>query len=149
MEKTILITFLLIATTSMVSQTLAQEEEEIIPMSSLAYEPTAAYEYDHELLHHMTTQRINFLQDCSDKMSSKCGVEMAKGLINDKPVSEECCENFLKIGRDCHEGLMNFVFATYELKDVANEILPRSKKMWNKCVQTTAPKIGAPLAFET
>ncbi|XP_010462150.1 PREDICTED: uncharacterized protein LOC104742797 [Camelina sativa] len=148
MEKTILITFLLVAT-SMVYQTLAQEEEEIIPVSSLAYEPTAAYEYDHKLLHHMKTQRINFLKHCSDKMSSKCGVEMTKGLIHDKPVSEECCENILKIGRDCHEGLMNFVSATYELKDVANKILPKSKMMWNKCVQTTAAKIGAPLAFET
>lgn len=149
MEKAILITFLI--ATSMVYQTLAQEEE-ISPISSpesLAYEPAAAYEYDYELLDHMTTQRIKFLQDCSDRLSSKCGVEMADGLIDEKPVSEECCKNFLKIGRDCHEGLMTFVFATYELKDVAYEILPRSKRMWNKCVLTTAAKIGAPLAFET
>ncbi|CAA0290605.1 unnamed protein product [Arabidopsis thaliana] len=149
MEKAILITFL-IATTSMVYQTIGQEEE-ISPISpeSLAYEPAAAYEYDHELLSHMTTRRIKFLQDCSDKMSSKCNVEMTEGLIDGKPVSEDCCVKFLKIGRECHEGLMTFVFATYELKDVASAILPRSKRMWNKCVETTAAKIGAPLAFET
>ncbi|VVB00385.1 unnamed protein product [Arabis nemorensis] len=53
------------------------------------------------------------------------------------------------IGKDCHEGLMNLAFSTYELKDIANEILPRSKKIWNQCVQTTAAMIGAPMSLET
>ncbi|EOA37587.1 hypothetical protein CARUB_v10011939mg [Capsella rubella] len=146
MEKTVMIAFLM--ATSMVYQTLAQDDE-ITPTSSFAYGPSPSYEYDQELLHHMTAKRIKFLQDCSHNMSSKCGVEMTKGLINDKPVSEKCCMEFLKIGRDCHQGLMNFVFSTYELKDDAIEILPRSKKMWNTCVQSTAAKIGAPIAFES
>lgn len=147
MEKAILITFLI--TTSMVYQTLAQDEDlSPISLDSYADSPTATV-YDHELLHHMTLQRIKFLHDCDDKLNSKCGIEMTERLVNNKPLSEECCENILKIGRDCHEGLINFVFATYELKDVAYEILPRSKHMWNTCVRTTAARIGAPLAFET
>ncbi|KAL1195277.1 Protein DOWN-REGULATED IN DIF1 11 [Cardamine amara subsp. amara] len=147
MEKAILITFLI--ATSMVYKTLAQDEDlSPIYLDSYADVPTATA-YDHKLLDHMTLQRIKFLQDCDDKLSSKCGIEMTEGLVNNKPVSEECCENILKIGRDCHEGLMDFVFSTYELKDVANEILPRSKRMWNTCVRTTAARIGAPIAFET
>ncbi|KAL1191769.1 Protein DOWN-REGULATED IN DIF1 11 [Cardamine amara subsp. amara] len=147
MEKSILITFFI--ATLMVYQTLAQDKE-ISPISldSYADVPTATA-YDHELLRHMTLKRIKFLLDCDDKLSSKCGIEMTKGFYNNKPVSEECCENILKIGRDCHVGLMNLALATYELKDLAYEILPRSKQMWNTCVRTTAARIGAPLAFET
>ncbi|VVB00387.1 unnamed protein product [Arabis nemorensis] len=145
MEKAILIMFLV--ATSMAYQTLAQEEE--ISPSPQQFVDVPAAVYDHELLSHMTTQRVRFLQDCSDKLSSKCGIEMTEGLVNDKAVSEECCKDILKIGRECHEGLMNLVFSTYELKDIANEILPRSKRIWNQCVQTTAARIGVPFTFET
>ncbi|ESQ30135.1 hypothetical protein EUTSA_v10012072mg [Eutrema salsugineum] len=147
MEKAFLITFL-VATSMVYNQALAQEEEISLSPEQYADVP-AALAYDHELLHKMTIQRIRFLEDCTNKLSPKCGMEMTEGLVNDKPVSGECCEDILKIGIDCHQGLMTFVFSTYELKDVAYEILPRSKKIWNHCVQTTAARIGAPIAFET
>ncbi|CAN8288178.1 unnamed protein product [Cochlearia groenlandica] len=146
MEKAMLIAFL-VATSMAYNQALAQEED-LSPYPQDSADVPAA-NYDHELLQHMTTQRIRFLQHCSDKLSSKCGMEMTKGLIKNKPVSENCCEEILKLGRDCHEGLMNFVFSTYELKDIRNVILPRSKMIWNQCVVTIGARIGAPLAFET
>ncbi|CAH2036531.1 unnamed protein product [Thlaspi arvense] len=149
MEKAILIAFFLVATSMAYNQALAQEEDIIISPSPEEFADEPAAFYDHELLHHMTTERIRFLQECADKMSSKCGTEISEGLVYDKPVSEACCENVLRIGIDCHEGLMSFVFATYELKDVADEIFPRSKKIWNQCVRTTAARIGAPIAYET
>ncbi|CAA7013780.1 unnamed protein product [Microthlaspi erraticum] len=149
MKKAILITFL-VATSMAYNQALAQEEyDEISPSPQEYLDVTAAVNYDHELIQHMTPQHLGFLRACTEKLLSKCGIEIPEGLVKDKPVSVECCENMMNIGIDCHKGLMDFVFTTYELKDVASEFLPKSKRIWNQCVQTTASRIGAPVAFET
>ncbi|CAA7013782.1 unnamed protein product [Microthlaspi erraticum] len=148
MEKAIFMTFL-IATSMAYNQALAQEEDDISPSPQQSLDFAAAVHYDHELLDHMTTQHLRFLEDCSDKLSSKCGIKLTEGLAEDKPMSVECCENVLKIGIDCHKGLMDFVFTTYELKNKANEFRPKSKRIWNQCVQTIGSRIGVPIAFET
>lgn len=98
--------------------------------------------YDHVLVHHMTTQRIRFLQDCTEKLSFKWGIKMTDGLVNDKTMTEGCCKNILMIWRECHhEWLMNLIFSTYELKNIGYEVISRSKVTWDQCVQTTASRI--------
>ncbi|CAN8321617.1 unnamed protein product [Cochlearia groenlandica] len=152
MKKAILITFLIATSMVYSNKALAQEvEEDISPSPEQYYAGVPAAIYDYGLLHdHMTTRRVRFLQDCTAKLTSDCGMEITKGLIkDDDTVSEDCCKDILKMGRECHQGLMNFVFSTYELKDLANEILPRSKKIWNQCVVTIGASIGAPIAYES
>jgi len=108
-----------------------------------------AMEYDRELAHHYSDKQLKFLEACSEKPSSKCGNEVFKNMLNETmPITEECCRDILKMGKDCHLGLVKLIFATYEYKNIASKGIPKSKQTWNECVHRVGSKIGAPVSFE-
>ncbi|AEE32170.1 ECA1 gametogenesis family protein (DUF784) [Arabidopsis thaliana] len=108
-----------------------------------------AMEYDRELAHHYSHKQLDFLEACSEKPSSKCGNEVFKNMLDETvPITDECCRDILKIGKDCHLGLVKLIFATYEYKNKASKGIPKSKQTWNECVFRVGSKIGAPVSFE-
>ncbi|XP_010498390.1 PREDICTED: uncharacterized protein LOC104776077 [Camelina sativa] len=110
-----------------------------------------AMKYDTELIHHYSHKQLDFLRGCAEKPSSKCGDTIFKNLVDETtstPITDECCRDILKIGRDCHLGIVKVLFSTYEYKDIASKAIPRSKQTWNDCVRRVGSNIGAPVSLE-
>ncbi|XP_002882760.2 uncharacterized protein LOC9318826 [Arabidopsis lyrata subsp. lyrata] len=108
-----------------------------------------AMEYDMELAHHYSHKQLDFLQACAEKPSVKCGDEVFKNMLDETtPITDECCRDILKMGKDCHLGLVKIIFATYEYKNIASKGIPNSKQTWNDCVRRVGSKIGAPVSLE-
>ncbi|XP_010534660.1 PREDICTED: uncharacterized protein LOC104810160 [Tarenaya hassleriana] len=110
---------------------------------------TPAEAYDSELISQYSPERLRFIQDCSKKTRSKCGVEVFKNMVLDRPVSRDCCKDLLNIGQDCHLVLVQFIFSTYEVKHTPSLTVARSKQTWNTCVKMVGDEMGAPVSLET
>lgn len=109
-----------------------------------------AMAYDMELTHHYSHKRLDFLQNCLQKPSSKCGVDIFKNLLDvtTTQLTDECCRDLLKIGKDCHLGLAQIIFSSYEYKNIASKAIPKSKHTWNDCVGRVGSQIGDPVSLE-
>ncbi|CAH8254810.1 unnamed protein product [Arabidopsis lyrata] len=108
-----------------------------------------AIEYDMEISHHYSHKQLDFLEACADKPSTKCGNEVFKNMLDETtPITDACCRDILKMGKDCHLGLVQIIFATYEFKNFSSKGIPKSKQTWNDCVRRVGNKIGAPDSFE-
>ncbi|EOA14927.1 hypothetical protein CARUB_v10028270mg [Capsella rubella] len=109
-----------------------------------------AEEYDRELAHHYSHEQLEFLAACGKKQNTKCGDEVFKNMLVDTPqITDECCRDILKIGKDCHLGLVKIIFTTYEYKSYASKGIPKSKQTWNDCVRRVGSNIGAPVSLES
>ncbi|KAG7543179.1 Prolamin-like domain [Arabidopsis thaliana x Arabidopsis arenosa] len=127
----------------------SQEVHEDVVISPTPFEEanSPAMEYDMNLPHY-SQKEIDFLKACVEKPSSICGGEIFQNVLDEKNlVTDECCRDILKIGKDCHLGLIKIIFSSYEYKNIAS--IPRSKQTWNDCVRRVGSKIGAPVSFET
>ncbi|CAH2053969.1 unnamed protein product [Thlaspi arvense] len=109
-----------------------------------------AMEYDMELAHRYSYKQLDFLQNCLQKMSSKCGDEIFKNMMDETAqiLTNECCLDLLKLHKDCHLGLAQIIFSTYEFKDIASKAIPKSKQTWNDCARRVGSQIGVPVSLE-
>ncbi|XP_010554936.1 PREDICTED: uncharacterized protein LOC104824530 [Tarenaya hassleriana] len=117
------------------------------PEGDIFVDPPQA-EYDEKLLTHFPTGYKEFLENCSSKMSTKCGTQLFKVMFEDTEVTRECCVSLLRMGRTCHVALVDTVFRTYEYKDDADVGFPRSRVAWNVCARDYGEEIGAPVPLE-
>lgn len=109
-----------------------------------------AMAYDMELIHHYSHKRLDFLQDCVQKPSSKCGDDIFKNMLDQTTtqLTNECCRDLLKIGKDCHLGLAQIIFSSYDYKNIASKAIPKSKQTWNDCVRRVGSQIGGLVSLE-
>lgn len=108
-----------------------------------------AAKYDMTLAHRYSHKQLDFLQNCLQKTTTKCGDEVFKNMLDETTqMTNECCRELLKLGKDCHLGLVQIIFATYEYINIASKAIPRSKQTWNTCVRQVGSQIGVPVSLE-
>ncbi|CAN8270106.1 unnamed protein product [Cochlearia groenlandica] len=112
------------------------------------YADSPATKYDEELMDRYTEKQLIFIEKCIQKTNNKCGDEVFKDMLNDEKVSDECCLYLLKLGKDCHVGMVRVIFSTYEYKHLASKAIPKSKETWNSCVRRVGNKISVPVSLE-
>ncbi|CAA7016181.1 unnamed protein product [Microthlaspi erraticum] len=107
-------------------------------------------EHDMELADHYTYKRLDFLQDCLEKQNSKCRDSIFKDLLDETTqiLTDECCRDLLKIGKDCHLGLAQLILSSYKYKNIAFKAIPKTKQSWNDCVRRVGNQIGVPVSLE-
>ncbi|KAL1199663.1 Protein DOWN-REGULATED IN DIF1 11 [Cardamine amara subsp. amara] len=117
------------------------------PEPYIADSPEAKYDVVHAP--HYSQKQLKFLEDCAQKSTTKCGVEVFENMVDETThVTNECCRELLKLGKDCHLGLVQIIFATYEYKNIASKAIPESKHTWNTCVRQVGSQIGVPVSLE-
>ncbi|KAG7640454.1 Prolamin-like domain [Arabidopsis suecica] len=103
-------------------------------------------EYEIELAHRL---HEDYILACPKKPSSKCDDEIFNNMLDGTtPVTNECCRDILKTGKDCHLALVKIIFSTNDYKKIASKAIPKSKQTWNDCVRRVGMEIGAPVSFE-
>ncbi|ESQ48836.1 hypothetical protein EUTSA_v10022160mg [Eutrema salsugineum] len=111
-----------------------------------------AAKYDMELVHHYSYKRLDYLQNCLQKLNSKCGDEIFKNMLDETTtqiLKDECCRQLVvKLGKDCHLGLAQIIFSSYEYKNIASKAIPKSKHIWNECARRVESQTGVPVSLE-
>ncbi|KAL9298786.1 unnamed protein product [Arabidopsis thaliana] len=103
-------------------------------------------EYEIKLAHRL---HEDYILACPKKPSSKCDDEIFQNMLDGTtPVTNECCLDILKTGKDCHLALVKIIFSTDDYKNIASRAIPKSKQTWNDCARRVSKEIGAPISFE-
>ncbi|KAG2317284.1 hypothetical protein Bca52824_020406 [Brassica carinata] len=115
--------------------------------------PTAdspTMEYNMKLGRHYSEKQFDFLQICLQKLNSDCGDNIFKNML-DKTTTQltnECCRDLLKIGRDCHLKVAHIISSNTEYINFASKAILKSKHTWKDCVRRVGSHIGAPIFLE-
>ncbi|CAA0395071.1 unnamed protein product [Arabidopsis thaliana] len=147
-KSLLMVMFVSIVMFYMACPIFSQEIHEDVAISPTPFEEanSPAMEYDMKLPHY--SQKVfDFLETCAEKPSSICGGEIFQNVLDATTlVTDKCCRDILKIGKDCHLGLIKIFFSSYEYKNIAS--IPRSKQTWNDCFRRVGSKIGVPVSIE-
>ncbi|KAJ8420070.1 hypothetical protein Cgig2_015732 [Carnegiea gigantea] len=75
------------------------------------------------------------LKGCASKVTSACGPKIYEFVFDNSGIlSEECCEQLLNAGRECHDSDTNSIQSEGEFsKEEREEILARHSEVWNLC----------------
>ncbi|EOA22027.1 hypothetical protein CARUB_v10002550mg [Capsella rubella] len=117
--------------------------------SELAESP--AEKCDPEPINDYSQKQLDFLRACAEKSSSKCGDEIFNNLVDETAtrITDRCCLDILKTGKDCYLGVAKIIFSIKENKEMGSKAIPRSKQTWNNCVHRVGNKIGTvPVSLE-
>ncbi|KAI5577106.1 hypothetical protein POPTR_009G104800v4 [Populus trichocarpa] len=84
----------------------------------------------------------SYVEQCVAVTGARCGEEILYGSFMGKPVTLECCQKLLLMGKACDDALMRVVLEFPEYKGHEEEALAGSNKLWEKCalaVQAASP----------
>ena len=75
--------------------------------------------------------------ECASNMSWHCGSAIIGYIFTgeSKPISSECCEQLISIGRDCHDRLTKLDLHLAGSSKKEESVLSNSVKVWNMCSQ--------------
>ncbi len=80
----------------------------------------------------------NFLDTCTKQISNECGTAIFTSIfLKNEVITEDCCQQLVKMGLRCHNGLVRNIISIPEFKANQSITLPRSTKIWNKCTLVT------------
>ncbi|XP_015971721.1 protein DOWN-REGULATED IN DIF1 11-like [Arachis duranensis] len=89
--------------------------------SNLAPSPLAMYE--------------TYLSRCSQKVAQDCRDEIHSSVVyGNQTVTVKCCSNLVNVvGKQCYDDMSKYVATLPDLKPKQDEILQRSRNVWNAC----------------
>jgi hypothetical protein len=113
-----------------VMASFAQEMEESISPSTLiddtAFPPEGAMPPE--------TEHTKYLDECARKVEAECGKEIFLGMFESLPITQKCCLQLVKMGKTCHDDLVEAIISLPEYSPKASVALSNSVQIWNKCV---------------
>ncbi|GMY35516.1 protein DOWN-REGULATED IN DIF1 11-like [Fagus crenata] len=118
----------------------AQETEESISPSTLiddtAFPPEGAMPPE--------TEHTKYLEECARKVQAECGKEIFLGMFESLPVTKKCCLQLVKMGKTCHDDLVNAIIYLPEFSPKASVALSKSVQIWDECVLVSEQISPAP-----
>ncbi|EOY09207.1 Uncharacterized protein TCM_024608 [Theobroma cacao] len=85
-----------------------------------------------------------FLEECTKKMSQKCGQNVVGSIFGDTVTSDECCQELVRMGKTCHDDMVKFFVSLPELKLNASDVYAEGEQVWNDCVSRAASPSPSP-----
>ncbi|KAJ4706321.1 Protein of unknown function (DUF784) [Melia azedarach] len=74
---------------------------------------------------------------CSKPLSIECANGVYRSVFGNEKMTNVCCAQVVKIGRDCYNGVVKF----YASPNNGLEIYPKSKQIFDTCVSITKPNL--------
>lgn len=109
-----------------------------VNLDNIPPEPSRSIEVPDPMLPPEPTQGYyKFLEDCSRKITLKCGVEVYTSIVGNEKISSDCCVALIMMGHTCHMGLTKLIMEFPEEKAIKSQILPRAEKAWNDYLRPT------------
>ncbi|KAF8085256.1 hypothetical protein N665_0674s0021 [Sinapis alba] len=107
-------------------------------------------EYNRKLGSHYSDKQFNFVQICLQNMNSDCGDNIFRNMLDNTTtqLTNECCRDLLKMGKDCHMGVAQIISSNTEYINIASKAIPKSKHTWKDCVRRVGSYIGSPISLE-
>lgn len=104
--------------------------------SALLFKTGSSY---HDESKQLSTSYEKYLSNCASKLDQSCGSDIfAAVFFGNHIVSNDCCIKLSKkVGERCHNDLTNFRLNQPEFKKNHDQILQRSKKVFNGCEYST------------
>ncbi|KAL3744125.1 hypothetical protein ACJRO7_013391 [Eucalyptus globulus] len=80
-------------------------------------------------------QTLDYLADCATKLADDCGEDIFFNIFTkQRKITPACCKKLVSMGKQCHESMVGFIILSPSFSKNASITVPRSKKVWNKCV---------------
>ncbi|KAK3435538.1 hypothetical protein EUGRSUZ_C00225 [Eucalyptus grandis] len=81
------------------------------------------------------SETLDYLIDCASKLTGNCGEDIFFNIFTkQRRITPACCKKLVSIGKQCHESMVGFIILSPSFSKNASITVPRSKKVWNKCV---------------
>ncbi|EOA22643.1 hypothetical protein CARUB_v10003313mg [Capsella rubella] len=97
-----------------------------------AESPTSR-EYNEDVLNKESSEHFDYLLNCSEKRGRECNEEVMEEILQNRNVSDRCCEKIVSVGKDCHVGIANVMFKNYHVRRFASRSVFKASKVWNRC----------------
>ncbi|KAH7860247.1 hypothetical protein Vadar_011154 [Vaccinium darrowii] len=87
---------------------------------------------------HIPPAERKILEDCSNRMTRKCGDEAVSGMLLKSNMSDECCTQLVRMGRKCHRHLTRLLIQYPDFRQNSGVIKETSDKVWSGCEDVAA-----------
>ncbi|KAL3744126.1 hypothetical protein ACJRO7_013392 [Eucalyptus globulus] len=80
-------------------------------------------------------ETLDYLVNCGSKLAEDCGEDIFFNIFTkQRKITPACCKKLVSMGKQCHESMVGFIILSPSFSKNASITVPRSKKVWNKCV---------------
>ncbi|KAF7153990.1 hypothetical protein RHSIM_Rhsim01G0015900 [Rhododendron simsii] len=141
----LLAAFSLLLTTALAKQPASDDDggDNPAPAPSPSYDLSPAAE-DLNYINSIPPAERKLLDDCSNRMTRKCGDNVVSGLLMKSEVSDDCCTQLVRMGKKCHNHLVKLLVRYPDFRQNAATIKESSRKIWSGCRDVAADPPASP-----
>lgn len=114
------------------------------PAPSPSYDLSPVAAEDLNYISSIPPAERKLLDDCSNRMTRKCGDDLVSGMLTKSEVSDDCCRQLVRMGKKCDKHLVKLLVRFPDFRQDSATIKENSRKIWTGCRDVATNRPASP-----